>query len=238
MNGYEFTLDGRAQWVGLAGAPVTGNFTAAIPLNSINSGVGFLLIQDYIGNSSTTTIKGQYAYHLALAGGTLSAGLNAGFVQYLYQNPQTPNTPITRFDLDAGAYYHTDNFFAGLSATHLAEPTYDNYQSKMHLFLTSGYKVNISQMISTEPSLLFKTDFAFSQLDINNFITYNEVFILGTGWRFQDAVIFSAGIKLGVFQMLYAYDMTTSQMKYYSNGSHEINLKITINNNSNSTTPS
>ncbi|MBL4624871.1 MAG: type IX secretion system membrane protein PorP/SprF [Flavobacteriales bacterium] len=205
---------------------------------------------DKIGRSSTSTIKGQYSYLLRLTNGTLGLGVSAGLVNFKLGafnenetidgaaiDPTIPTTDIneSKFDMDVGLYYQSENFFAGFSSTHLTDPLYSNfYQVKRHFYLTTGYKIG-SAIWTTEPSLLIKTDLTSTQIDLNNLITYNDMFILGTGYRHQDALIFSTGVKLGVFQFLYAYDYGISALSSFHSGSHEINLKITINNTSDET---
>ena len=251
VNGYEFTLNGRAQWVNLDGASRTVNFTGAIPLNKINSGVGLLAIYDAIGRSQTHTIKGQYAYRVALGSGTLSVGLNAGRMTYkldafqekeatdgVANDPAISSSPISSsfFDMDMGVFYKNEKMYAGLSITHLTQPNFTVfYGLRRHIYLTGGYKIGLGEVWTTEPNILLKSDLASAQIDITNYITYNNKIIIGTGWRYQDAVIVSFGFRLGIFQIMYARDFNTSRLRPYNLGSHELNLKLTFKNKSDET---
>jgi type IX secretion system PorP/SprF family membrane protein len=91
-------------------------------------------------------------------------------------------------------------------------------------FLNSGVYLKKDDFI-VEPSVLFRyqanTPF---QLDFNTRVLYKNLVWLGASYRHQDAVVFMTGFYFDKFRLGYAYDLTLSEVKDYTSGSHEINL--------------
>ena len=92
-------------------------------------------------------------------------------------------------------------------------------------YLSGGYSFDLSPSLSLKPALHIKSDGASTQLDINANFHYKDIVWLGASYRLQDAIVIMAGVNL--FKGLrigYSYDVTTSPIKTYSSGSHEIML--------------
>ncbi len=67
------------------------------------------------------------------------------------------------------------------------------------------------------------------KLDLNLRATYKDMIWGGAGIRVRDAVTVMAGFKYReTLSVGYAYDITTTDLKNYSTGSHEILLGITF----------
>lgn len=145
-------------------------------------------------------------------------------------------------DFSAGAWFQNDRFYAGLSASHLLETAVslkkgeddtstDNPQMVVSrsYYLTNGYNIVLPNPLYTvQPSFLLKTDLTAWQLDLTGKVFYKEKFWGGLGWRFQDAVIVLAGIKLQQgLSIGYSYDISTSAVASFSGGSHELFMSYT-----------
>jgi hypothetical protein len=66
------------------------------------------------------------------------------------------------------------------------------------------------------------------QFDLGSRFSYNKK-IFGTfGYRLKDVFIFAIGVKQNNFSFSYSYDLTTSILRQYSYGSHEILLRYQI----------
>jgi type IX secretion system PorP/SprF family membrane protein len=73
------------------------------------------------------------------------------------------------------------------------------------------------------PSLLFKTDGVSWQTDLNLNARYKKRYWAGCSYRYQDAIVLMAGMELkSGLRLGYSYDITTSPLAKYSNGSHEV----------------
>jgi len=248
-NSITGTLGYRQQFVGLDGAPVTQVFGIHSPILKKSMGIGLKVIHDKIGVTEQTSIAAIYAYHLRLARGKLSFGLEGGLLNQstdfpvliktdaddpLLQNKESIMLPDAAF----GVYYHTNKFFLGASMYHLLQGELNYTGSPRtpiarlfnHSFLTGGYSIDAGENIQLEPSLLLKyVSGAPVQTDINMNITFKEMFTLGGGYRTSDAIVFlfkysfKDRINIG-----YAYDYTISKLAPYNNGSHEIMLSYNI----------
>jgi hypothetical protein len=67
-------------------------------------------------------------------------------------------------------------------------------------------------------------DGAVFQLSASALLTYNNKFYGGLGYRIQDAVSVLAGVLIKGLRVGVAYDISTSSMSRYNNGSIEIVL--------------
>ena len=143
-------------------------------------------------------------------------------------------------DANFGAYLYGNNlfgnkYFAGFSVAQIfqfkvnignIDPEEENNLIR-HYFFTAGYKYEIktyrSDDFEIEPSILLKTtECSPVQIDMNAKIYYKKNNWLGISYRPQDAVILLFGLKFDKYYFGYALDITLSNIKKYSSGSHEI----------------
>jgi type IX secretion system PorP/SprF family membrane protein len=254
----------RQQWMGYkgsdneSGAPQTYYFAAQSPVKMLFGGVGLTVVSDQIGFEKNTSVNLAYSFHLNLGPGKLGLGLQGGFnnkqIDFSKFRPTDPGDPILQssgnesamnFGLSFGAYFKTNDYYAGISSTQMqglwgsqaqfadnvASPEY-----KGHYFITGGYfyQLPMAPSITLNPNILIKTDFASAQYDINALAWYNNQMYAGVTYRPTDAVSLLAGYRLenGALSGLQAgisYDFTTSQMRKGTSGSFEIYLKYCFN---------
>ncbi len=158
-------LNYRNQYPSLSNAYVTYNISYDQSLPSINSGIGFLVMNDAQGDGGLvrTSIAAFYSYNLKVSNEiNIRFGVKGAYYQeklnwdkFIFASqidPTTGNvTPgsgepppskdnITAVDFAAGAVMsHTDKFFVGLAVDHLTQPTlsfYDNSDSKLPMKIT------------------------------------------------------------------------------------------------------
>lgn len=95
---------------------------------------------------------------------------------------------------------------------------------RRHYMLTGGYIFNVTENVKLKPSVLFKyIPGAPFQADINFSALFKDMIWLGASFRTGDAV--SAILEYQAtnsFRVGYGYDFTVSEIRKYSNGSHEI----------------
>lgn len=241
------TALGRSQWMGFDGAPQTFVLGVDAPIRAAKGGIGLTLMQDAIGVENTVTARVGYAYHLSLAGGTLGIGADVGIVNKtlgqglkpLQQgDPSIPTTAVgaTSLDVGFGAYYTSKNFYAGLSSTHLPESTLNlgtsSYRLRRHYYLMAGYNYQLGNPDLVLIPSIFLKNAVTTQLDLNcNLLIKNKIWG-GLSYRMQDAIVLLAGAKVWKdLRLGLAYDLNTSKLNPYNNGTLEIMLNycMTIN---------
>lgn len=175
------TMLGRAQWVGIDGAPNTAVVSANGYLAPLHGGLGGHIIADKLGPISTLGVKAAYSFHLNMGRAKLQIGAQGGMYQktlngdWKYPKDVTGTDPvltigkraITRGDLDAGLYFHLplpatlkqgnaqphDRFFLGGSVSHLLEPSIDGL-----LLTTTGDESILSRDIFGMAGFTFDID--------------------------------------------------------------------------------
>lgn len=145
-------------------------------------------------------------------------------------------------DFSAGAWYQNKQWYAGFSVSHLLESAVqlktgpddtstDNPEmvASRTYYLTNGYNIVLpNALYSLQPSFLLKTDLTAWQLDLSGKVFYKDKYWGGLGWRYQDAIVVLAGIKLPQgLSIGYSYDISTSAVAKFSGGSHELFMSYT-----------
>ena len=244
------TLLYRKQWVDFKGAPTTQVATLHGPVGLTNFGWGASISHDKIGVTDRTDAYLNAAYHLPVGPKMkLSLGLRAGGGYYSYKNSDLiywdSNDPLFAGDktskfipnIGAGAYLYTDKFYAGVSVPNVI--SYDTTKvlslnmsgnvvpnQVRHYFFTTGYAFEINPDLVIKPSVLVKQCAnAPLEADINVNVLLAQVLWLGVSYRTEDAIVALIELQLSKkFRLGYSYDFTTTNVKNYSSGSHEIML--------------
>lgn len=240
----------RSQWAGYdpSGQPKTGVLSLDGPVKFLHGGLGLNILSDQLGFEKTIGVKLAYSFHLNVGeSGKLGIGLDAGYMQksvdgkkYKPNDPNDPFVPTQTVkgsvlpDLGAGIYYAGRRLYAGISASHLTEGEIDltvtKYNLARHIYGTLGYRFDITPTIGLTPSVFVKNDGATTQVDGNLMAMFNDKFWLGASYRLEDAIVVMAGFNvLNGLRIGYSYDITSSQLKNYSDGSHEVTLGYCFN---------
>lgn len=253
-DAYCFTGIWRNQWTGLnAGEPKTILINAHAPVAPLLGGVGLTYYNDRLGWENSNFIRLSYSYHMNNLGpGNLGIGASVGYFSKSYNavwlTPSggngtgdnaipTTTTPEGALDFSFGAYYYADKFYGGISATHLSQSqlTTLNVQSARHFYFMGGYNYDalMGGDLELKPNVLVKSDLASTQFDLNLNVMYRKLVWVGVTYRLKDAVAPLIGIQKevgpGMLKFGYSYDVTTSDINNYSNGSHEIMLNYCFN---------
>lgn len=248
---------GRLQWVGIDNAPKSFAATAEMPLKVMNKrlGVGLLLQQESYGLYKNLTVGAQAGYKIRLFKGELTAGVQFGFINQQFKGSEVvipddddyhqgndegiPKQDIGgyAFDLGLGVFYSRANWWVGLSATHLNQPTVtlnsesgensqeQNYEFQVGrtLYFMAGCNIPVKNtLFEVMPSLLVKSDFTFTTGELTARLRYNKFLTAGVGYRYNDAVIATVAAEFKGFYVGYSYDYPTSAIAKASSGSHEI----------------
>jgi type IX secretion system PorP/SprF family membrane protein len=208
-------------------------------------GLGLIISNDQIGVVKQTDFIANYSYSIKLGKGKLAFGIKAGASQFranltdlIYWDVEDPvysgnitSEIIPRFG--AGAYYHQENWYAGVSVPTLLayEKEYKfsmniNEASNLrkHLLITGGYVFKLNDNWKIKPSTLIKyISAAPIQIDINANILYKDMIWLGGSFRSGDSFVAMLEYQANErFRIGYAHDFTTTRIRNFSSGTHEI----------------
>jgi type IX secretion system PorP/SprF family membrane protein len=248
---FEGISTNRYQWVGLTDAPRTYILTAQGPTKSLNVGLGGSLYTDIVGPTRRIGASFSYAYHLKLNDKVkLSMGLSAGVVQFMVDGSKIalrdPGDMVLSNglqsviapDFGAGLYaYSVDKkWYVGASVPQVLQSKINFVEistatlSKMtrHYYITAGYKYKLNKDFVLEPSTCIKyAQPASLQFDLGLRAIYHDKIWLGAVYRYMDAAAAIVGYKLQEnLSLAYSYDFTTSNIRRYSSGTHEIMIAI------------
>lgn len=246
----------RYQWSGFEGAPKTQLFSVETTTNLFGgtSGVGLNIISDELGYEKNVLVNLNYAYHTTTSIGELGIGASFGVFNKAingdWEIPETgwhtpaesdnliPDGEVSQVALDAGfgLYLKSNNYFAGLSVTHINEAEI-NFSDQAytffarHYYLSGGYNISLPDpLFELRPSIFAKSDLASTQIDFNVDLVYRERFSGGLTYRLDDAVAILIGMELlNGLNVGLAYDITTSALGRYGYGSREIFLRYSVN---------
>jgi type IX secretion system PorP/SprF family membrane protein len=146
----------------------------------------------------------------------------------------------TSTDIDFGVFLRKGkDYYAGLSMTHLAEVQMSslNIVPTRHYYFMGGYNYALNgEELVLRSNLMAKSDLNATSVDVNVNVLYNDFVWGGLSYRHGDAIAPMAGVQYEVknkegissstqvFKLGYSFDATTSELRSYSTGSHELFL--------------
>ncbi len=248
----------RNQWDKVNGAPnsailnVEANLTRFFP-----GGLGISIYHDAIGFARQNNALLNYSFPIQIGNaGVLGLGVGVGIMNYgmdpTWVPPSTFNDPTlptgfaaTNLDLNFGAYFKGNDFYAGISSTHLSESLLENsvtgsgatltqsYQTARHYYAMGGYKMRNIAGGDIDANLLLRTDLVKFSADINARYIYRlggkdgQSFVYGgLTFRTSDAIAVMLGyMPIKDLTVGYSYDVTVNKLASISRGSHELLLK-------------
>ncbi|TMU50559.1 type IX secretion system membrane protein PorP/SprF [Flagellimonas algicola] len=248
----------RSQWIGLDGAPETFSLNLHSPIRNSRLGYGISVVNDNIGDGvvQETYLDAVLSYTIDVAlDAKLSFGLKAGgnmlsldfnglrnFDQEVVQQDNIDNQFNPNFGL--GIYYHTDKFYAGVSAPNILETEYfDNNANdansvnflsteRINFYLITGYVFDLNADLQFKPALLTKAvGGAPLQVDISANFLYADKFYFGGAYRLDAAVSALAGFQITDQIMIgLAYDRETTELggTQFNDGSFEVFLRLEL----------
>ncbi|MCB0759683.1 MAG: type IX secretion system membrane protein PorP/SprF [Flavobacteriales bacterium] len=247
---FEIRSTHRNQWVGIQDAPRTFMLSATTPLGT-NMGLGGYIFTDNVGPSRRTGMQLSYAYHLRITEGIkLGLGLSFGMLQFLIDGSKIefhdPDEPLMDAQLrgslmpDAtfGLYLYHEKWWFGATAPQLLHNRvifFDDQDQSFstlaaHYYALGGYRFAIGEDLKLEPSFLLKyVDPVPPKVDLTATVRYRDMVWLGATYRTEDALSFMVGYWMKkTFQFGYSYDLTTTNLRNYTSGTHEVMLGVTF----------
>ncbi|NNE54756.1 MAG: type IX secretion system membrane protein PorP/SprF, partial [Flavobacteriales bacterium] len=132
-----------------------------------------------------------------------------------------------------------EKFYFGFTLPQLLQNKVDLYESTTtdlsrledHYMVMGGYTIAVNDDIKVIPSFLLKyVSPTPIKIDATARVMYKDMVWLGGSWRNNDAFVAMVGYEWNELVSLgYAYDFTTSDIKNYSDGTHEIVLGLRFN---------
>ncbi|MDX5480307.1 MAG: type IX secretion system membrane protein PorP/SprF [Hymenobacteraceae bacterium] len=251
-NVLNFNAFHRSQWTGIEGAPTTQSLSVDGIAANNRMGLGLTITRDKIGAQSNLSAYANIAVKLQVSQqGVLSLGLAPGLVQHTIDGTalgiqDDPSIPAGREstikpDVKVGAYFHTNRFYAGLSASDLLQyKDMQQIEPERHYYFTTGYVFDLGSFLKFKPSVLVKEDFnAPANVDLNGFVLFGDKLWLGGSYRtsmnlFNDGDELQDSKKRTAIAMIaelhvtkslrlgYAYDKMLNDLRGFN--THEISV--------------
>ena len=226
-------------------------------------GWGVQVVNDRTGPLNNFSAFATYAYHVGLSARTnLSAGIGLGLANTSLDtdkldfyggsvDPAVFGSGLVnnaRFDMNAGIYLYSSDYFVGISAQQIV-PSKLDYSNNIvkqiegravpHFFATAGYRFLLNDDFNLTPSVMVKyVNPVPTQIELNAKLQYRDLLWAGGSYRHQDGVAAMVGINVSnTFNLGYSYDYTTSRLNNYTKGTHEIVIGFLIGNRFGDTCP-
>jgi len=228
------------------------DYTSAEP----HAGIGFTILNDKTGPLNRFAMYGTYSYHLSLSPrASLAAGISAGITNMSLDasklnfggsnvDPAVAGSGVInkiKPDISAGLWLYAKDYFVGLAAQQIipqqiafSDNTVYLQGGKLlpHLFLSAGYRMQLTDDISFLPSTLVRY---ISPLplgfDVNAKFQYQDLLWVGASYRYQDGFAALVGINVNHnINIGYSYDVQTSNLNTVSKGTHEILIGFLLGN--------
>ena len=253
-NNFNAAASYRKQWAGFDGSPTTFNVNAHTSLLDNRMGAGLMVVKDQVGANSNTEVHATYAYKLDLENKYLSFGLQAGVVNFRSDNgdlnPYDDNDPLfsgtwntTKPSFGAGAIFHSDRYFIGVSVPRLLKAT-DTYTSmsngtpdetqvtlyNRHFYIMGAYVIFLNEHIRLKPSVLLK-EVKGSRLsaDLNFAANLNEKYTAGVFTRNLNTYGLLVQLKLAdQYRFGYVFEVPTNNSVGARFTSHELTFGINL----------
>jgi type IX secretion system PorP/SprF family membrane protein len=239
----------RNQWINFPGAPKTMNFSSHTSLMRNKIGVGIMFNHDEIGSYKNDHIYASYAYKIHLQEATLAMGLQAGInllgadfdnLDLSHPGDQSFSNVINKVkpNFGAGVFFSKKNYFLGFSVPFIlnnkvatsAEQFLAEIKEARYYFLRGGMVFPLDRMdkVKVNPSVLVRAQEGQPlSFDLNASVIFYDVFSIGTSYRLGDSFITFIDLKLSEkIHFGYSYDLTSSSINGFSNGSHEFMLNF------------
>ncbi|MFS4448984.1 type IX secretion system membrane protein PorP/SprF [Maribacter sp. 2307UL18-2] len=236
----------RTQWVGINGAPESQVLAIDGPVGR-NVGLGLVIANDQLGPSNETFLDANFSYTIRLTNETkkLSFGLKGGgrllnvdFSKGSFENPdiafQTNINSKFLPTIGAGVYYHSEKSYLGLAIPNFFEAEhYDSEElnistERLHYFLIGGTVFDMSADLKLKPAFFVKWvpgSPVIADVSLNALI--KETLSLGLAYRWDDSFSALAGLQVSPrLKIGYAHDFTTTDLRNYNFGTHEIFLRF------------
>lgn len=247
----------RSQWLGYqstfggGGAPTSQLISFSTPIHKLKSGFGVYVMNDRLGPQNNLEAQAMYAYHLGIKESSkLSFGIKLGmysqsldFDKYRAIDPSDPflqdktgKESQIRPDLGVGLMYRNEKFYGGVGFNHLLKSEFDFGVSQRnalenHMNLTAGYFYDVNFDLQINPTVLVKTDFNETSVDLAVIATLRNTMWGGLAFRSSEAanlILGYAFLKDKSLRLGYSVDFIIKDRAAKENFSHELMLSYEL----------
>ena len=240
----------RAQYLGIEGAPNSGNFTFSIPIPTLRKrflgtrhGLGMKFERDQLGPFTGNRFNLSYAVHMNFTqNNRLSVGIGAGVQQWGFNKDKSTtlvadpilaqNGSFLSPDANIGFWWNGENYYLGLAMNQLTRSRWynisDDSRFKFHYSLSGGYRWIVKDGITLMPSMMLRfPPRSKMSADISLMVDFKNQFGFGVGFRNTDAVMAYLNVKIKEqFQIGYSFDYVISPIGGNQFFTHEISLTL------------
>jgi len=249
----------RQQWSGFQDqdginvAPQTFLVSASAPIEIIKGSLGVNIIKDKLGFYNDVTASVGYGFKLKFWQGDLGIGASLNIVNrkidFTKFKPTQGGDPVLgeavettdlMTDFSLGLFYSVPNqYYVGISLANFMQAKGNTFNENINataqtdrtVYLVGGYDFLFPRnpLLKFSPSILVKSDFAFTQISLSGLLTYNNKFWGGVTYNVQtsDAFAILLGLNISDLKIGYSYDLPISSIN--PKGSHEIMLSYCFN---------
>lgn len=245
-NRFNGSVGYRTQWTGLEGQPQTMNASIHSSLVGNKVGAGLLVMNDRIGNLTTTEINAAFSYKLEMENNTFSFGMQTGVQNFNSDNagvnPYDKTDDLflngergTRFNVGAGAILKSEKYFIGLSVPRLLPTTFKSGDLETELYnqtfyAMAAYIFYVNEHIRLKPAALLRTvKGAPAAVDISFNLNLNSIHTLGVFTRnFGTYGVLLQTLLKEQYRLGYAFELPTNKSVGAQFTTHEIALGIQL----------
>lgn len=250
----DIRINYRNQWTSFEGAPKTYALSLNSRLWKGRVGVGGFIFRDDIGPFKNTSSSLTAAYHLKFSDSEISFGVQGNYIKQRFnggdvtlrnQQDKAINQYVEdkdgNFDGSFGLLYYNDRFHLGVGANNVIGSKFEflksdsikpgKYTNAPHYNISAGFNWADDPNFTFENSILavYVPGVPFS-FDYTLRLHMRQQLIAGFSFRLNDAIALQLGYTIKEnFQISYSYDIVTSPLRKYQNGSHELSLIFSSN---------
>lgn len=243
-NNFNAMVGYRTQWMGLDGQPQTFNASAHTSLVDNKVGAGILVINDRIGNVSTTEANATFAYKLNFEESTFSFGMQAGVQSFRSDYSSlnildpgdfafTGGERGTRVNLGFGAVLKSEKYFIGLSVPRLLPSTFKNGDQQFelynqHYYLMGAYVHYLNEHIRLKPAVLLRgVKGAPPSVDVAFNVNINQIHTVGVFTRNLNTYgVLLQTMLAEKYRFGYVFELPTNKSVGSQFTTHELTLGI------------
>jgi type IX secretion system PorP/SprF family membrane protein len=244
-EGTVFSFTSRRQWSFDEEAPTTLAFSYSSAREN-KVGLGISLVTDRVFVEQQTNATIDFSYQLNMGTTQVYLGLKAGGNFYkadptrllgFATSPDPIQQAFSKFNpnIGVGALLKRENLWISFSLPRIfkSNRTKDlaiTAKDRVHIYLGGGGTLPLGTNLYLKPSLLLRKVKGLPlSTDLTGFINWQKKFDVGLSYRSSGALSFLSSVRVGNFDLGYAYETpTVSSLSQLNLKTHEIVLKINL----------
>ena len=239
---FNATAIARRQWVGIDGAPRTNTLNVSSSLLNNKLGLGLIVMDDKYGVNKNSEFQLLYAYRIDLLNGkSISFGMQTGYINYKYdysallqeqadQALIVSDANVSTFNVGAGVYYRTNQYYLGVSVPKMINSTTENQNGvsdiiqRRHFYISSGYVFDQLIALKFKPSVLLKVvEGQPISVDFNASLLLLETLWVGASFRNFNAFGINGQFEISdQLRLGYSFEMPLNNLSNNAFGTHEL----------------